>query len=94
MAAKGATMLFIPTNNGVPRDRDRSGLTAEARVLDVAHATRHHLWVVRADIVGDNGALISDGASGIVDPGGRVVAAPSSASPQLLVAATNMNVAL
>ena len=86
MAGKGATLLFIPTNNGLPRDRDRSGLAGEARAHDVAHATRSHLWVVRADVVGDNGTLASDGASGVVDPTGRLVAIPCSPTPHLLVA--------
>lgn len=71
-------------NNGLPRDRDRSGLVDEARALDVAHATRDQLWVVRADVVGDNAALACDGASGIVDPKGDVVARPTSTGPELL----------
>jgi predicted amidohydrolase len=86
MSGKGATMLFIPTNNGLPRARDRSGLVAEARAHDVAHATRNHLWVIRADVIGDNGTLACDGASGIVDPNGRLVAGLTLAGRDLLVA--------
>lgn len=84
MAIKGAALLFIPTNNGLPRDRDPSGLVDEARALDVAHATRNQLCVVRADVVGDNAALACEGASGIVNPSGDVVARPSSTAPELL----------
>jgi predicted amidohydrolase len=68
MAAQGAMALFIPTNNGLPRDRDRRGLAESARATDIRYAASHDLWIIRADVAGDNGVLASDGSSGIVSP--------------------------
>ena len=73
IAAQGAKALFIPTNNGLPRERDRSGLVAEVRRVDTTHARTHRLWIIRADVAGDNGTLMSDGSSGIVNQEGARV---------------------
>ena len=52
MAGKGASVLFIPSNNQLPLGRTIDGLTDEARACDVARATENGMWVVRADVTG------------------------------------------
>lgn len=73
MCAHGANTLFIPTNNGLPKDRASAKLNAAARNCDTAIAVENGCWVVRADVSGENGKLISFGCSEIVDPFGVVV---------------------
>ncbi len=86
MAARGATALFVPTNNGLPLERSSPDLTAESRKVDIATAIENHMWVVRADVAGSNGELVSYGSSGIVDPTGRVVRSSRQWSEDLLLA--------
>ena len=78
MAGKGASVLFIPSNNQLPLGRTIDGLTDEARTCDVARATENGMWVVRADVAGRTVSHVSAGASGIVDPRGRIVASASA----------------
>jgi 5-aminopentanamidase len=52
MAAKGAAVLFVPTNNSLPLARSRQGLVDEARACDIARAVDNTVWVVRADVAG------------------------------------------
>jgi 5-aminopentanamidase len=85
MAAKSASVLFIPTNNGLPLGRMIDGLTAEARACDVARAAENRMWVVRADVVGRTASHVSAGASGIVDPNGRIVAVASPFAEATLI---------
>jgi len=86
MAAQGAAALFVPTNNGLPNKRDHPELVAEARKADIARALENRIWVIRADVAGQNGELMSYGSSGIVDPDGRVVAQARRQSTDVLVA--------
>ncbi len=72
MAALGATALFVPTNNGLPDNRAYPELVREARAADIARAVENRVWVIRADVAGENGELTSYGSSGIVDPEGKV----------------------
>jgi 5-aminopentanamidase len=85
MAEKAATVLFVPTNNGLPLDRVIESLTDVARGCDVATATENRLWVVRADVTGRTATHASAGASGIVDPSGTVVATASAFAEATLV---------
>lgn len=73
MAAQGAMALFVPTNNGMPNNRAYPEMVQEARAADVARAVENRVWVIRADVAGENGELKSYGSSGIVDPDGNVV---------------------
>lgn len=84
MAGKGASVLFIPSNNQLPLSRTIDGLTDEARACDVARATENGVWVVRADVTGRSVSHVSAGASGIVDPRGRVVASASAFTEETL----------
>ena len=73
MTALSATVLFIPTNNGLPVDRDQTRIAAQARKVDIALAVENNLWVVRADVAGKADGLVSYGSSAIVGPGGGVL---------------------
>ena len=86
MAARGATALFVPTNNGLPPEKTYADLVTHARNVDIARAIENSLWVIRADVVGQAGELTSDGASGIVDPDGMVLQSAERSTEQVLVA--------
>jgi 5-aminopentanamidase len=86
MAAQGATVLFVPTNNGLPRERACPETVVEARQADIARALENRVWVIRADVAGQNGKLMSYGSSGIVDAGGNVVQEARLQTTDLLVA--------
>jgi predicted amidohydrolase len=86
MALQGATALFIPTNNGLPRKRACAELVNQARKCDIARAVENRVWVIRADVAGQAGGLVSYGSSGIVDPNGIVVQSARQMSEDLLIA--------
>jgi predicted amidohydrolase len=87
MARQGATVLFIPTNNGLPRSKARPERVAEAaRSEDVARATENGVWIVRADVAGEAGDLVSCGSTEIVAPDGAVVASAQPFRAGLIVA--------
>lgn len=73
IAAKGATALFVPTNNALPSKREHWNLVGEARKVDATNAVQNSLWIIRADVAGRTDQLVSRGSSGIVDPVGRLV---------------------
>jgi predicted amidohydrolase len=85
-AARGATALFVPTNNGLPPTKGGAGLIPESRRVDTARAIENSMWVVRADVAGGAGELSSWGSSGIVDPDGTVVQTARELSEDLIVA--------
>jgi predicted amidohydrolase len=86
MAAHGATALFIPTNNGLPPAKAGAELVAHARSVDIATAVENRVWVIRVDVAGRTGELVSYGSTGIVDPDGRVVQSARQLSEDLVVA--------
>lgn len=86
MASRGATALFIPTNNGLPFGKADAGIVAEARQIDIAHATENHMTVVRADVAGRTDKLLSYGSSGIVNSKGVVVATAQQLTVDLIMA--------
>lgn len=86
MAARGATALFVPTNNGLPPAKACSELVAQARKVDIARAVENSMWVIRADVAGHTDELVSYGASGIVDPDGMVVHSARQFCDDLIVA--------
>ena len=86
MVAQGAMALFVPTNNGLPNNRAYAELVQEARATDMATAIKSRVWVIRADVAGENGELMSYGSSGIVDPDGKVVHEANLKKADLLVA--------
>jgi len=86
MAKQGARALFVPTNNGLPNKRAYTELVQQARATDIARAVENRFWVIRADVAGENGELMSYGSSGIVDPDGKVVQQAGLLSTDFLVA--------
>jgi predicted amidohydrolase len=86
MAAQGASVLFIPSNNGMPSKHGGAELIQQARTVDVATATGCRLWVIRADTAGHTGTLISHGSSAIIDPHGRVVCVAGEMREDFLIA--------
>jgi predicted amidohydrolase len=86
MVAKGATALFIPTNNSMPINRSTTQLVEEARRADIQQAQENRVHVIRADVAGQNDRLLSYGSSSVVDPQGRVLEAAPQLAAQLIVA--------
>jgi predicted amidohydrolase len=73
MASRGATVLFVPSNNALSHQKGSAEIVSEARRVDVATAVANGMWVIRADVAGQTAGLTSHGSSAIVDPNGTVV---------------------
>jgi len=86
MAAQGATALFVPTNNGMPPAKGGAELVAEPRTYDIALATANNVFVIRADVAGNNEELVSFGSSAIVGPDGAVLQSAKLLSEDLIFA--------
>lgn len=86
MAARGATVLFIPTNNALPHSRAGEDLVAQARDADVARATENNMWIIRADVAGRTTEFMSAGSSEIVRPDGAVALDARRFAEDILVA--------
>jgi len=86
MVAQGATALFVPTNNGMPASKGGTALVAEARTNDIALAKRHGVPVIRADVAGRAGDLVSFGSTSIMDRTGAVLACPRPLEAALIIA--------
>lgn len=86
MAVRGATALFVPTNNGLPQDRADVALPSQARNVDIARAIDNTVSVVRADVAGRAEGLVSYGSSEVVDPDGVILASARESVEELLVA--------
>jgi len=84
MVSKGATALFIPTNNGLPPEK--AEVAADARSVDIALAKENNIWVIRADVSGRMNGMMSYGSSGIIDPQGNVLQSPHQLTEELIVA--------
>ncbi len=86
MAEQGATALFVPTNNGLPANRNGAEVAAKARECDRAIALENSMYVVRADVAGHAEGLVSRGSSEIVDPDGIVVRSAAPMTEDLVIA--------
>jgi predicted amidohydrolase len=84
VTSKGATALFIPTNNGLPPEK--ADVVAHARSVDIALAIRNNICVIRADVAGRTNGMVSYGSSGIVDPHGNVLQSAQQLTEELIVA--------
>lgn len=84
LAARGAEVLFVPSNNALRRDF--VDVVAETRAIDVACAKRTGTPVVRADVAGQLGDRCSFGSSIIVGSGGAILQAGQPFVEELLVA--------
>jgi predicted amidohydrolase len=94
MVEKGAAALFVPTNNGMPENRGGAELVSLARNCDIRRATEHHVSIIRADVSGCSGNLISYGCSAIIDSSGIVLKSAPRLSETLLVAQIEVDSAL
>lgn len=86
IVSKSAAALFVPTNNGMPENRGGVDLVSQARRCDLARATDHRISIIRADVAGRHGNLISYGSSAIIDSNGIVLQSAPLLSEALLVA--------
>jgi len=86
MADQGAAAIFVPTNGGLPSSRKHTVIAADVRKDDIARATENRVTVIRADVTGRAGDLVSVGSSEIVGPDGVVVAHAQPFTTGLLVA--------
>jgi predicted amidohydrolase len=86
VAAQGATALFVPTNTALPANRRGEEVVVQARKCDIARATENRIWVIRADVAGDLGDLISYGSSEVVSPEGVVVRSLPPMTQDLIIA--------
>jgi predicted amidohydrolase len=96
MAARGARVLFLPTNNSLPPER--ADVVAASRAVDIARARDNEVMIVRADVAGRRADRVSIGSSAIVDARGTVLRTAEALSEDILVAevhpprSTKMNV--
>jgi predicted amidohydrolase len=86
MASRGATVLFVPSNNALSAQKGGAEIVAEARRVDVATAIANGMWVIRADVAGQTAELTSHGSSAIVDPKGTVVRTAVALSEDVIAA--------
>jgi predicted amidohydrolase len=86
MVSRGAQLLLVPTNNGMPPSRGGPEVVVQARTCDIARALESGVPVIRADVAGVDGDLVSHGSSGIVDRDGRVLGAARALVADLVVA--------
>jgi predicted amidohydrolase len=84
MAARGARVIFVPSNNGLRPER--ADVVALSRAVDVARAGDNEVMIVRADVAGRTADRISFGSSAIVDAHGIVLRAGKHLSEDILVA--------
>jgi predicted amidohydrolase len=89
MAARGARVLFIPTNNALPLDR--VDVAPEARSVDIARARESRVYVIRADVAGRTDGLVSYGSSEIVDLDGTVLRSARRLHEDLIIAALDIS---
>lgn len=86
MASRGATAIFVPTNNGLPPLKGGPRLVGEARRTDIACALANGVSVIRADVAGRTSRLVSYGSSGIIAQDGTVLGSARRLEADLLVA--------
>jgi len=86
VASRGATVLFVPSNNALPPQKGGAEIVAEARKVDAATAIANGMWVVRADVAGQSARLMCHGSSAIIDPKGTVVRSALALREELIAA--------
>lgn len=84
MASRGARLIFVPSNNGLPADR--ADVVALTRTVDIARARDNGVMIVRADVAGRTADRTSFGSSAIVDAHGTVLCAGTALREDILVA--------
>lgn len=83
---RGATVLFVPTNNALLPAKGGADIAENARQTDISRARENGMSVVRADVAGRAAGLESYGSSAIVDSNGSTLLGARPLEPDLLVA--------
>lgn len=83
LVAKGAQILFVPSNNGLPHGR--GDVVRETRMADTRMAQAHHVPVVRADVAGRTGMFEAYGTSAITSADGVIVKKATPFTSELLI---------
>lgn len=84
MAARGASTIFVPSNNGLAPEK--ADVVALSRAVDIARARDNEVMIVRADVAGRTADRVSFGSSAIVDARGTLLRAGKALSEDILVA--------
>jgi predicted amidohydrolase len=84
MAARGASAIFLPSNNSLPPER--ANVVALSRAVDIARGRDNEVMIVRADVAGRTADRVSFGSSAIVDARGTVLRAGAALREDILVA--------
>jgi 5-aminopentanamidase len=84
MAAEGASVLFVPTNSGLPPGKAGPELVSETRACDSKRAVENSAYVVRADVTGQDSYLVSFGMSSVTGPDGRLIEAANQDAEELI----------
>jgi 3-oxoacyl-[acyl-carrier protein] reductase len=92
MASRGATALFVPTNNALAPAKGGAEVVDLAWRTDVSRARENGMSVIRADVAGRADGLESYGSSGIVDHDGLILLAARRLEPDLLIAELQVTV--
>ncbi|MCY3738317.1 MAG: hypothetical protein OXG13_18080 [Gemmatimonadaceae bacterium] len=83
ICSRGASVLFIPTNNGLPPEK--ADVVPRARRAQAERAVENRVHVVAADVAGRCGDHVSWGSSGVTAPDGTLLAAAEPLAEELLV---------
>jgi predicted amidohydrolase len=86
MALRGATVLFVPSNNTLPAAQAFPEIVQETRAADTERAIQNQVWVLRADVAGRLHDLVAYGTSGVVNAAGKAVLEARADCADLLVA--------
>jgi predicted amidohydrolase len=86
IVTRGATALFVPTNNALAPTRGGAEVVEHARRTDITRATENDVSVIRADVAGRVDGLESHGSSGIVKHDGTVLRVARQFESELLMA--------
>jgi predicted amidohydrolase len=87
MAAHGASVIFVPSNNSLPPER--ADVVALTRAVDIARARDNAVMIARADVAGGTADRVSFGSSAIVDARGTVLRMGEALKEDILVAEIN-----
>src|SRR5262245_31231285 len=85
MVNRGATALFVPTNNALDPAKAGIEVVEEARLTDIRTARENGVPVIRADVAGRLDGLVSYGSSAIIVRDGSVLQSGRQLEAGLLV---------
>jgi predicted amidohydrolase len=91
LVGDGANLICIPSNCGLPLDRDAAAVAHESRLCDLRLAKFTGVAIVRADVAGKTEVLASSGTSGIVERDATVFASAQPGWTGLITATVGYN---